>query len=229
MKLLHTSAALLMFAGFSASALAADEGSVSYACDSGKKVSVHYTFNDAGLPTSASAKLNGKSRTMKYDQNHSDDVDTFFRDKSGYGLSSGYLDIHNYRQNNIIILSPDNNILYKNCAVTSSSSKKKQEKKSSGKSNAGKRVAYTCQGDRRLNISYRFNAQGLPVSATAHLKGRDRTLNYDMGSSTDVETYFANQGYRISAEYMDSANYRDLPVMVTAPDDEILYKSCMPN
>lgn len=229
MKLLHTSAALLLLAGFAAPALAADEGSVTYACDSGKKVTVHYKFNDAGLPTSASAKLNGKSRTMKYDQNRSDDVDTFFRDKSGYGLSSGYLDVHNYRQNSIMILSPNDNILYKNCAVTSSSSKKKQEKKSSGKSNAGQRVAYTCQGDRRLNISYRFNAQGLPTSATAHLKGRDRTLNYDMNNSTDVETYFTNQGYRISTEYMDSANFRGLPVMVSAPNNEILYKSCMPN
>ncbi|MDO4776885.1 MAG: adhesin [Cardiobacteriaceae bacterium] len=225
MKLLHTSV-LLLLAGFSAASLAADEGSVNYQCQSGKSVKVHYKFNNEGMPTSASATLNGKTRTMRYDQGSSDNVDTIFQDGNGYRVSSSYMDVYNYRQQSVMIMSPGGEILYKSCAP--SKTKKKQAAKSS-KGSGGKRVSYMCQGDRRLNVSYRFNAQGLPVSATAHLKGRDRTLNYDQGASDNVDTLFSGQGYRISSEYMDSGNYRNLPVMVTAPNDEILYKSCMPN
>lgn len=228
MKLLHSSA-LVLLAGLSASAFAKSD-SVTYACQNGQEVTVRYQFNDAGLPSSAEATLKGKKRTLRYDMDRSDDVDTFFKDKNGYRLSSDYLDVNNYRQSSIVITAPDSNILYKGCTAKPAASKKKnqsQKGKKSGKS--GNRVAYMCQNNRRLNVTYRFNEQGIPVSATANLRGKDRTLGYDLNNSTDVDTFFVGQGYRIGTEYMDSRNYRSLPVNVTAPNDEILYKNCMPN
>ncbi|MDO4776884.1 MAG: hypothetical protein Q4A06_05430 [Cardiobacteriaceae bacterium] len=115
MKLLHTSA-LVLLAGFSAASFAADEGSVNYQCQGGKSVKVHYKFNKEGMPTSASATLNGQTRTLKYDQGSSDNVDTIFQDGNGYRLSSSYMDVYNYRQQNIMIVSPEGEVLYKNCA-----------------------------------------------------------------------------------------------------------------
>lgn len=226
MKLLHSSA-LALLAGLSASAFAKSD-QVTYACQSGQEITVRYQFNEAGLPASAEATLNGKKRTLAYDMDRSDAVDTFFKDNNGYRISSDYMDVHNYRQSGIVIAAPDGNILYKGCTAKPAAGKKKSQQSKKG-GTSGKRVAYMCQSNRRLNVTYRFNEQGIPVSATANLRGKDRTLGYDLGSSTDVETFFVGQGYRIGTEYMDSRNYRSLPVNVTAPNDEILYKNCMPN
>ncbi|MDO5091295.1 MAG: adhesin [Cardiobacteriaceae bacterium] len=234
MKLLQTSA-LVLLAGFSASAFAADEGSVHYQCQSGKSVKVHYKFNDEGTPTSASAKLNGKSRTMRYDAGRSDDVETFFRDKNGYRLSAEKLTVFNYRQQPVMITSPNDNILYKGCMPSAKAAKntnKDSGKASSGKGSGGKNqsVAYTCQGNRRLSVSYRFDARGTPQSATATVDGKAVTLNYDSVNSDGVESYFVGQGYRLGTGGMDAGNFRKTAIAtLTSPNDDILYKSCTPN
>lgn len=89
-------------------------------------------------------------------------------------------------------------------------------------------VTYSCQGGQTLSVNYRFNAQGIPTQAQFNANGRNRVLSYDMNRSNDVETYFTDRaGYTLSSEYMDSNNYRGAPVMVMAPNSQILYKSCV--
>ena len=101
--------------GFASPALAAG-GTVSYACQNSKSVNVRYQFNSAGIPTTAQAVLHGANRVMRYDMNNSDNVDTFMKDRRGYRLSSGYLDVNNYQTNDITINAPSGEMLFKNCS-----------------------------------------------------------------------------------------------------------------
>lgn len=227
MKLLHTSA-LVLLAGLSAANAFAKSDNVTYGCQNGRNVTVNYHFNDAGVPTKAIVTLKGEKRTLNYDMARSDDVGTFFKDARGYNLGADYMDANNYRQAAVLITAPDGNILYKACSPQAPKAQKKSPKNKK-KGNDSKQVSYQCQNDRRLNVRYRFNEQGIPVSATATLNGKARRLSYDLGKSTDVETFFTGQGYRISSDYMDADNYRGLALIVTGPNDDILYKSCMPN
>lgn len=230
MKSLYLSA-LLLLSATSAHALESSDN-VAYACQSGKNVTVRYHFNDVGLPTRAVVSLNGQSRTLNYDMTRSDNVDTFFQDASGYTLSTSYMDTSNYRNAAILINAPDGTLLYKDCNAKPAKAQKKGskgKKKNNKKDKGGKQVAYQCQDNRRLTVSYRFNEQGIPTHASAQLNGKTRTLPYDLASSTNVETFFIGQGYRIGTDYMDADNYRSLPIMVTDPNDDILYKNCTPN
>lgn len=90
-------------------------GIVKYECQSGKKVLVKYGFNKEGLPTYASSYINGTSRYMPINLDRSDDVDTFFGTENTYSLSSEQMTKNNYRQQSIMIMSPSQQILFKDC------------------------------------------------------------------------------------------------------------------
>lgn len=220
MKMKHLIAGALACA--SLSAIAADH-SVSYSCDQGRHVTVRYKFNKMGIPVSAETSILGSKQVLQYDLQNSDDVDTIFKNKTGYRLASNELNSKNYRNSQIIITAPNDEILFKNCQVSSKAS----AQKSTAAASASNTVAYACQQG-RLSIDYKFNKVGIPVSATAQLQGKRRTLQYDLNDSDDVDTFFKGQGYRISTEAMTRDNFRSLAVMVTGPNDKILYKSCMP-
>lgn len=118
MKAIKAITAIALTAGLIASAGAATHkrGTVNYSCQNGKKVSVTYTFNKYGVPLNAVAKLNGKTRTMAYDTFHSDKTRTMFKDKAGYNVNAGYLDVHNYgTSSGINIMSPKSVMLFKGC------------------------------------------------------------------------------------------------------------------
>ena len=114
MKVWIPAAAATLALAFSANASAAS-GTVTYQCQNNEKVSVNYVFNKQGIPTQATATLQGKKRLMKYDLNRSDNADTSFRDGAGYTLSTSNMDSSNFRENSIMIFSPNNEILYKSC------------------------------------------------------------------------------------------------------------------
>ncbi|MDO4723128.1 MAG: hypothetical protein Q4A97_00015 [Comamonadaceae bacterium] len=224
MKLIQTAVAASL-ACLSLSAMASGH-SVTYSCEGGKQVQVRYQFNKAGIPTRAEAHIQGAKRVMAYDMNRSDNVDTFFTNKSGYRLSSDYMDSKSYRKNSIMIISPNDEILFKSCTPQSGASR--ASGRNAGHSSGSQQVAYTCNNG-RLSVAYQFNSAGIPVSATAQLQGKRRTLNYDMNDSSDVETFFSAQGYRLATDGMTRENFQSLPIMVTAPGNKILHKSCTPN
>ena len=206
-------------------------GKVSYQCLNNKKVSVSYSFNSAGIPTRAVANIKGKQRTLKYDMASSDDVDTLFKDSSGYSLSTSYMDSGNYRDASIVILSPGSEVLFKDCSPSAAG----PDEDAPGIRDASRitkrgSVSYMCENSRRLKVDYGFNGAGVPVKAEAVLKGKKRSLQYDLARSDDVDTFFKDKGgYNLSASSMDSGNFRESSIMVTAPGGEILYKDCSPN
>lgn len=224
MKLIPTAVAASL-ACLSLSAMASSH-SVTYACEGGKQVQVRYQFNKAGIPTRAEAHIRGAKRVMAYDMNRSDDVDTFFANKSGYRLSSDYMDVKNFRKSSIMITAPNDEILFKSCTAQSGATA--SSGRNAGAAKNAQQVAYSCNNG-RLSVAYQFNSAGIPVSATAQLQGKRRTLSYDMNNSTDVETFFTAQGYRLASDAMTRDNFQSLPIMVMAPGNKILHKSCMPN
>lgn len=94
----------------------AKSGAVNYSCQQGERVTVRYTFNAAGVPVTATARLNGANRVMRYDLDRSDNVDTFFKDARGYNLSTDAMDSRNFRRNAINISAPDSSFLFKDCS-----------------------------------------------------------------------------------------------------------------
>lgn len=91
--------------------------SVQYQCQQGKKIKVRYGFNKQGLPTYASALINGQKRMLPINLSRSDNVDTVFGKEGGYVLSAGQLDRKNYRQSSMMITAPNDEIVYKDCSV----------------------------------------------------------------------------------------------------------------
>ena len=228
MKLWIPAAAATLALAVSATASAAG-GSVTYQCQNDKKVSVNYTFNEQGVPTQASATLNGKKRLMKYDLNRSDNVDTFFKDASGYNLTASELNAGNYRNAAIMIMSPNSEILYKDCSPAAKSAAPDNSRQNAGKISKTGSVSYMCLNERRLKVNYAFNGAGVPVKAEAILNGRKRTLQYDLNRSGDQDVYFQDRaGYNLSTSYMDANNFRQNTVMVMNPNSEFLYKDCAP-
>ncbi len=91
-------------------------GKVAYNCQQGKKVTVRYSFNKYGLPTSASTYINGKKIVMERNQDSSDNVETYFGLVGKYNMVTNYMDSTNYRSlSGINILSPSSEILFKGC------------------------------------------------------------------------------------------------------------------
>lgn len=129
MKKLMTLATVLAFAGISTVAMAAPQSepgeagrtvsskNVSYNCGS-KRLTVKYGFNKQGLPTYAQAFLNGKTRYMPINLNHSDISGTQFGDDNNYMLASntGPISKKSYRSD-IQIQDPASNIVYKSCSA----------------------------------------------------------------------------------------------------------------
>lgn len=89
--------------------------SVSYQCDAKKTLKVVYGFNKQGLPTFAQASLYGKKRFMPINLNRSDNVDLIFGDENNFSLSTASFDRTNYRTKPILVTSPSNEIVFKNC------------------------------------------------------------------------------------------------------------------
>ncbi len=51
----------------------------------------------------------------------------------------------------------------------------------------------------------------------------------DLDRSDNADTYYGKEGgYVLSTAYMDKKTYRKQPIMITAPDDEIVLKDCSP-
>ncbi len=209
---------LVLLVLFTHSAYAAvNVGSVDYSCQSNRSVKVSYYFNKQGLPTKAVAVINGSKRVMPINLSRSNHVDTIFGKEGQYVLSANYIDSKNYQKSSILVTSPKNEILFKNCFVT----KNKETSVTSGK------VHYACQSGKSIDVIYSFNRQGLPTRAKAIIQGKQRTMPINLSRSNHVDTIFGKEGqYVLSANYIDSKNYRRSSILVTSPKNEILFKNC---
>lgn len=115
---LATTVALMALTGASqANAVAMTPKTIKYDCN-GNELLVTYHFNDAGLPTKAVTKLNGKKTlTLKYNQTFSDNVSTMFGSSKGFNFSTEYMDTSNYYDLDIgPIMNPKSKIIYKSCS-----------------------------------------------------------------------------------------------------------------
>ena len=224
MKIWFPAAAALLALGFSATASAAP---VSYQCQGNKKVTVNYSFNKQGIPTSATATLKGKALVMKYDLNSSDNVETYFKG-AGYEISTSSMDSSNYREQPIMIFAPGSQILFKDCSPTAGAEASSDKPVNANKVTKSGTVSYMCEADRQLRVTYGFNGAGVPVKADATLKGKKVTMKYDLASSDNVDVTFKGAGYSLSTSDMNADNFRDQPVMVTGPGNQIAYKDCSP-
>lgn len=100
-----------------AAADAVSQKTVNYRCNNGKSVKVTYGFNEQGLPTFAQANVNGKSRFMPINLNRTGSDGTVFGDENNFSLSGEVMDSKNYRQADIMIMSPSSEIVYKGCVA----------------------------------------------------------------------------------------------------------------
>ena len=90
-------------------------------------------------------------------------------------------------------------------------------------------VSYTCQQGKKVKITYGFNKQQLPVYASAYMHGKRRYMPINLGTSDNMETTFGDENsFKLSTDYMDRANHRRKSMMITALDQEILFKDCKP-
>ncbi len=198
----------------------ADDGSVNYVCQSNRSVKISYHFNEQGLPTQASAVINGIKRVLPINLSLSDHTATVFGQEGQYVLSAGYLDSSNFQSSQMLLTSPDNEILFKNCSAKNTAPAKKS-KDVSGK------VHYVCQSGKSVDVVYLFNAQGLPTKATANIGGQQRQMPVNLRLSDHTATTFGQAGqYVLAANYIDSQNYRQSSILVTSPKNEILFKNC---
>lgn len=220
--------ALSMIVGLASASSLAAEQAVQYQCIGGKKVEVRYQFNEVGIPTQAKAVLKGKSRTMAYDLARSNDEDTYFTDKSGYYLTSDYMDSDNYREQSIMIFSPKEEILFKSCEAVGAASSEQNAGADvdASKVTVSKKVVYQCQNDKQLEVEYGFNAVGLPVYAAAKVGKQNLRLAYDLAESNESSASFVGKGYHLNTDGITVENYRQSYMMLTDPDNWILYKNC---
>ena len=224
MKFWQSTALAALAVGIAAPAFAAG-GTVSYVCQQGKQVDVSYQFNSRGKPVSALARLNGSNRNMTFDARRSDSTGTAFKDRAGYNLTGPALTARNYRtEEGISILSPRSEFLYKDCNPRQNEPAR-QTPPASARSGS---VAYVCQQGRRVNVNYHFNSAGVPTSAELRVNNRNLRLPYNLSASDNVDTVFSANGYRLTTNAMDSANYRSQDIIVSAPNGQMLYKDCSP-
>ncbi|PID63914.1 MAG: hypothetical protein CR974_00820 [Gammaproteobacteria bacterium] len=213
---------------FACQAVNASEGAVKYACQSNKSLKVSYRFNAQGLPTQAKAFINGKQRVLPINLKRSNHVDTIFGQEGGYVLAAGYLDKKNYKHSSVLLTSPNNQILFKNCsAIQAAAPVKKTKRKAAQKPAKIGKVYYACQSGKGISVTYHFNAQGLPTLAKAYIKGRHREMPINLARSNHVDAIFGRQGgYVLSSGYLDSSNYKKSSMLLTSPTNEILFKNC---
>lgn len=94
---------------------------------------------------------------------------------------------------------------------------------------AKKSVSYRCQNGNHVAVTYGFNKQGLTTYASTVVHGRRVTMPIDLNRSDNVETYYGKEGgYVLGTGYMDSKSYRKQSIMITNPNNEIIYKDCSP-
>ncbi len=204
----------------------ATQASVQYDCQSNKSVKVTYQFNKQGLPTSAKAMIDGRVHHMPINLSRSDNSGTVFGKDNQYVLSSGYLDSKNYKKSNILLTSPSNKILFKNCSAKKSTTLTKPTKEKSFNTSVGK-VRYACQGGKSVQVHYSFNDVGLPTSAKAYINGNVRYMPINLSRSDSVSTVFGKEGqYVLSSGYLTKKNYKKSSMLLTAPNNEILFKNC---
>lgn len=90
-------------------------------------------------------------------------------------------------------------------------------------------VNYRCQSGKSLKVTYGFNHQGLPTYAAFRDGGRIQSLPIDLNRSDNVDSEFNSvRGYRLVTDSLNSKNYRQKPIMITAPNQQIVYKGCNP-
>ena len=90
---------------------------VAYKCQQGKKLTVKYGFNAAGIPVTATTKIAGKNRVMQYDQRTSDNVSTNFNNAQGFKLGAEAFELNNVRKASISTITNGQNVIaFKGCS-----------------------------------------------------------------------------------------------------------------
>lgn len=92
-----------------------------------------------------------------------------------------------------------------------------------------KTVSYVCQQGKKVKVTYGFNKQGLTTYASTVIKGKRVTLPIDLNKSDNVDTFYGKEGgYVLGTGVMDKTSYRKQSIMITAPDNQIVFKDCSP-
>ncbi|WP_314367796.1 adhesin [Neisseria cinerea] len=92
-----------------------------------------------------------------------------------------------------------------------------------------KTVSYVCQQGKEVKVTYGFNKQGLTTYASAAIKGKQVQMPINLDKSDNMDTFYGKEGgYVLSTGAMDSKSYRKQPIMITAPDNQIVFKDCSP-
>lgn len=93
---------------------------------------------------------------------------------------------------------------------------------------SSKTVQYKCQ-EGKFSVKYGFNAAGIPVNATAKINGAARVLKYDMAESNDVTIVFKDKrGYKLDGDAFERHNAGKGGIMVTSPDNDLVFEACSP-
>lgn len=92
-----------------------------------------------------------------------------------------------------------------------------------------KTVSYVCQQGKKVKVTYGFNKQGLTTYASAVINGKRVQMPINLDKSDNMDTFYGKEGgYVLSTGAMDSKSYRKQPIMITAPDNQIVFKDCSP-
>lgn len=90
--------------------------SVNYVCQSNMHTNIQYGFNAAGIPVTATSRIDGRLRTLHYNLGRSDNVDTYFNDSMGNKIAAGNLNSSNVtRSSGINVFNAKDQIVYKSC------------------------------------------------------------------------------------------------------------------
>ncbi len=90
-----------------------------------------------------------------------------------------------------------------------------------------KSANYTCQGNKKIKVTYGFNAQGLPTYAKAYLNGKDWVMTTNLYRSDNVSQVFGDEdNFSLMASPFTSQNYKKTSFNIQNASGEILYKSC---
>lgn len=82
---------------------------------------------------------------------------------------------------------------------------------------------------KKVKVTYGFNKQGLTTYASAVINGKRVQMPINLDKSDNMDTFYGKEGgYVLSTGAMDSKSYRKQPIMITAPDNQIVFKDCSP-
>lgn len=92
-----------------------------------------------------------------------------------------------------------------------------------------KTVSYVCQQGKKVKVTYGFNKQGLTTYASAVINGARVQMPINLDKSDNMDTLYGKEGgYMLSTGEMDSKSYREQPIMITAPNNQMIFKDCSP-